>query len=283
VPLPSCGETGDELGDLHADLDACREAVSAAEGPVVLCGHSYGGMVITEAGADDRVTQLLYVTSVMPDAGQSQAELIGSEPAPWLQPGEDGTVGVDPDMIPEFFLQDCDESTTEQALDRLTRQSLTPFTHPPRQIAWQQKPASTSSAPRISLPQPTSSADASRMRRDSSSSRPGITRSSHAPTNSRKAWSPRSITTSRKTVGIWFVATAATDHRLLLQAWSSHARAGSRRPTQTCLRCRTGISSATPRALLRADGRDSCSIHLESVRYRLGGRRRTTLECVRYS
>ena len=39
---------------------------------------------------------------------------------------------------------------------------------------------------------------------------------------------------------------------LLLQAWRSHARAGARRPTQTCLRCRTGISSATPRALLRA-------------------------------
>jgi pimeloyl-ACP methyl ester carboxylesterase len=141
VPLPSCGETGDELGDLYADVDSCRDAVSAAEGPVVLCGHSYGGMVITEAGADDRVTQLFYVTSVMPEAEQSQAELIGSEPAPWLQPGEDGTIGVDPDMIREFFLQDCDESTTEQALDRLTRQSLAPFTQPPRQIAWRQKPA----------------------------------------------------------------------------------------------------------------------------------------------
>ena len=77
----------------------------------------------------------------MPDAGQSQAELIGSEPAPWLQPGEDGTVGVDPDMIREFFLQDCDETTTEHAVSRLTRQSLTPFTQAPRQIAWRQKPA----------------------------------------------------------------------------------------------------------------------------------------------
>ncbi len=36
-------------------------------------------------------------------------------------------------------------------------------------------------------------------------------------------------------------------------AWRSHARAGSRRPTQTCLRCRTGISSATPRALVGAE------------------------------
>src|SRR5947209_4420562 len=75
------------------------------------------------------------------DAGQSPAGLIGSEPAPWLAPSDDGTVGVDPDMIREFFLQDCDEATTEQALTRLTRQSLAPFTQPPRQIAWQQKPA----------------------------------------------------------------------------------------------------------------------------------------------
>jgi pimeloyl-ACP methyl ester carboxylesterase len=141
VPLPSCGETGEELGDLYADVDACRRAIADVEGPIVLCGHSYGGVIITEAGADDRVTELLYVTSVMPDLGQSQADLIGSEPAPWLQPGDDGTVGVDPDMIRELFLQDCDETTTEQALVRLTRQSLTPFTQSPRQIAWQQKSA----------------------------------------------------------------------------------------------------------------------------------------------
>jgi pimeloyl-ACP methyl ester carboxylesterase len=142
VPLPSCGEAGSALGDLYDDVGACLSAVAQAQPPVILCGHSYGGMVITEAGADDRVTQLLYVTSVMPDHGQSQAQLIGSDPAPWLRPSNDGTVGVDPGMIREFFLQDCDEATTEQALARLTRQSLTPFTQPPRKIAWRQKPAS---------------------------------------------------------------------------------------------------------------------------------------------
>ncbi len=141
VPLPSCGETAEKLGDLAEDVEACRQAIAEVDGPVVLCGHSYGGMIITEAGAEERVTQLLYVTSVMPEAGQSQADLIGAEPAPWLQPSDDGTVGVDPDMIRELFLQDCDEVTTEQALARLTRQSLMPFTQPPRQIAWRQKPA----------------------------------------------------------------------------------------------------------------------------------------------
>jgi pimeloyl-ACP methyl ester carboxylesterase len=141
VPLPSCGEGGETLGDLYDDVNACRQAIAESDEPVVLCGHSYGGVIITEAGLDDRVSQLLYVTSVMPDTGQSQADLIGSEPAPWMVPSDDATVGVNPDMVREFFLQDCDEETTEQALSRLTRQSLTPFIQPPRQIAWQQKPA----------------------------------------------------------------------------------------------------------------------------------------------
>jgi pimeloyl-ACP methyl ester carboxylesterase len=140
VALSSCGEIGDELGDLYADVDACRRAIAEVDGPVILCGHSYGGVVITEAGGDDRVTKLLYVTSVMPEAGQAQADPIGSEPAPWMMPGDDGPIGVRPDLIREFFLQGCDEGTTKQALARLTRQSLTPFTQPPRQIAWQQKP-----------------------------------------------------------------------------------------------------------------------------------------------
>jgi pimeloyl-ACP methyl ester carboxylesterase len=98
-------------------------------------------MVITEAGVDARVTQLLYLTSVMADAGESQAGLTGSEPAPWLDPGDDGTIGVHPELVREFFLQDCDEETTTHALARLTRQSLAPFSQSPREVAWRHKPS----------------------------------------------------------------------------------------------------------------------------------------------
>jgi pimeloyl-ACP methyl ester carboxylesterase len=140
VRLPSCGEAGSTLGDLYDDVAACREAIRSVDGPVVLCGHSYGGVIITEAGADERVIGLSYVTSVMPDTGQSQAEMIGGEPAPWLQPGEE-TVGVDPDMVREYFLQDCDDATIEAAVARLTRQSLVPFSQPPREIAWHSTPS----------------------------------------------------------------------------------------------------------------------------------------------
>jgi pimeloyl-ACP methyl ester carboxylesterase len=141
VALPSCGEEGPTLGDLHDDVAACNSALGSVDGPIVLCGHSYGGMIITEAGADERVVGLVYVTSVMPDTGESQAELIGSEPAPWLQPDET-TVGVEPGMIRQYFLQDCDEPTTEAAVARLTRQSLVPFGQPPREIAWRSRPSS---------------------------------------------------------------------------------------------------------------------------------------------
>jgi pimeloyl-ACP methyl ester carboxylesterase len=140
VPLPSCGETGGPLGDLFDDIDSCRRAIDQIDGPVVLCGHSYGGMIITEAGGDERVSRLIYIASVMPDRGQSQRELIGAEPAPWLRPGEN-SVGVDPDMIREYFLQDCDSETTEAAVSRLTRQSLTPFGQAPRRVAWRSTPA----------------------------------------------------------------------------------------------------------------------------------------------
>jgi pimeloyl-ACP methyl ester carboxylesterase len=141
VPLPSCGEAGPELGDLHDDAEACRRAIDAADGPVALLGHSYGGMVITEAGADERVARLLYLTAMMPDEGESPAAMSGDrEPDPWLDPSDDGTIGVHPDLTRKFFFQDCDEATTEEALARLTRQSLAPFAQAPERIGWRGRP-----------------------------------------------------------------------------------------------------------------------------------------------
>ena len=68
VELPSCVGPG----DLAADAAAVRAAVDAAGEPVALVGHSYGGTVITEAGAD--AAHLVYVASVLADAGRSHAE-----------------------------------------------------------------------------------------------------------------------------------------------------------------------------------------------------------------
>jgi hypothetical protein len=45
----------------RATTSACRRPVAATDGPVVLCGHPYGGVVVNETGADDRVGRLLYL------------------------------------------------------------------------------------------------------------------------------------------------------------------------------------------------------------------------------
>ena len=67
VDYPSVGPAA-PLGDLYDDSEAVRKAVDAAEpGPVILVGHSYGGMVITDAGAHPRVSHLVYMSAFVPD------------------------------------------------------------------------------------------------------------------------------------------------------------------------------------------------------------------------
>jgi pimeloyl-ACP methyl ester carboxylesterase len=63
------------------DVDHVRELVLEAGGPVVLCGHSYGGMVITGLGADVPAVHLLYLAALVPDQGQAMEDLVGGAPA----------------------------------------------------------------------------------------------------------------------------------------------------------------------------------------------------------
>jgi pimeloyl-ACP methyl ester carboxylesterase len=144
VDLPSCRDeqgTG-PLGDLYDDVAAVRAVLAEDDEPAVLLGHSYGGIVITEAGHDaPSVQHLVYATSMMPDVGESQASLAGGGPAPWLDPGADGTIGVREDAVRELFLNDCDRETADQAVDRLTRQSMLAFGQPVRAAAWREKPS----------------------------------------------------------------------------------------------------------------------------------------------
>ncbi len=141
VPLPSCGEAGDTLGDLYDDAAAARAVIDQAEPPVLLCGHSYGGVVATEAGEHQAVAQLVYITSMMPAEGESLGSIAGGDPAPWMDPGEDGTTGVRAELVPPLFLQDCDAETVEAAVARLTRQALAPFGQSPRAVAWRTRPS----------------------------------------------------------------------------------------------------------------------------------------------
>jgi pimeloyl-ACP methyl ester carboxylesterase len=139
VELPTCNREGITLQD---DIDATTRLIEAVEGPVILVGHSYGGMVITGAGVHDAVSRIVYLTAAVPDAGQSQADVYaGGGAAPWIDPGADGTIGVHADVVREVFLWDVDPATADEAVARLTRQSAQVFSDPVPHAAWREKPS----------------------------------------------------------------------------------------------------------------------------------------------
>lgn len=63
------------------DVDAVRRVLALQDGPTLLVGHSYGGMVISEAGADPKVTGLVYVAARAPEAGEDYPALTRKFPA----------------------------------------------------------------------------------------------------------------------------------------------------------------------------------------------------------
>ena len=71
---------------LEDDVAATKRAIDRADGDVILVGHSWGGSVITEAGADPRVKALVYIAAFAPDKGETAASL-GESVAPTILPG----------------------------------------------------------------------------------------------------------------------------------------------------------------------------------------------------
>ena len=65
---------------LTDDVAVTKRVIAAAEGEVILVGHSYGGVVITEAGNDPKVAGLVYITAFAPDQGESVGKLIANPP-----------------------------------------------------------------------------------------------------------------------------------------------------------------------------------------------------------
>jgi len=68
------------LTSFEDDVAATKRALDLMDGPVLLVAHSYGGMVITEAGNDPKVVGLVYVDALIPDDGQSVVDVIQPYP-----------------------------------------------------------------------------------------------------------------------------------------------------------------------------------------------------------
>ena len=117
-----------------------RAALAEVEGPVVLLGHSFGGVAITTAPLGNKnVKHLVYLTAIMPDTDGgipdnfANPELIGA-----MQVGEDGSTTVQEDMIRPIFYGNCSDEDVADAMPQLVRdEAPIPFDGA-RDTAWRQ-------------------------------------------------------------------------------------------------------------------------------------------------
>lgn len=138
------------LSSQDDDVAATRRALDRHAGPVVLVGHSYGGVVISRAGAKPsagapKVGALVYVSAYGPDADEDVQELASRFPdAPGgaaIRPTDDGHLWLDVDAFPAAFAADVDPAVarvmaTTQGPASVT--CLTPLSEAP---AWRSLPS----------------------------------------------------------------------------------------------------------------------------------------------
>ncbi|MFR9803996.1 alpha/beta fold hydrolase [Pseudonocardia sp. RS010] len=125
--LPSSGPDPSALGDLVADAEVVRRHVGSAEEPVVLVGHSYGGMVITELADHPDVAHSVYVAAFWPARGASVFDMLSTmPPLTWAAPQDDGTMRVTDDLAEAHraLCADVPWDRAEPLLRRARPQSL---------------------------------------------------------------------------------------------------------------------------------------------------------------
>jgi pimeloyl-ACP methyl ester carboxylesterase len=95
---------------LESDVETTHQVLDQQDGPTILVGHSYGGVVITEAGRHERVAGLAYIAAFAPDAGESVNALIADPPpgapVPPILPPVDGFLFLDRERFAHAFAAD---------------------------------------------------------------------------------------------------------------------------------------------------------------------------------
>jgi pimeloyl-ACP methyl ester carboxylesterase len=130
---------------LADDVAVTKRALAAQDGPSVLVGHSYGGVVITEAGNDPKVAGLVYVAAFAPDAGESVAALIKDPPpgaaVPPILPPQDGFLFLDKAKFAESFAADVAPETAAFMADSQVPWGVDALTGAVSEAAWRKKPS----------------------------------------------------------------------------------------------------------------------------------------------
>lgn len=132
------------LTTLEEAVAACREELDRQDGPTVLAGHSFSGMIVTEAGVHPNVSALVYVAARAPDAGEDYGALAARFPAP---PASAGIVydGDEGRLSEQAFLRDFagdvppSKARVLFAVQQPFRKAL--LTGRTTQAAWRTKPS----------------------------------------------------------------------------------------------------------------------------------------------
>src|SRR5579872_4066565 len=132
------------LTSLAADVDATKQALAKQHGRTVLVGHSWGGVVITEAGDDPKVSALVYVSAFAPDVGESLATLASAGPptagGAAIRPDAKGYLYIDPKVFPSAVAADLPLQTAEALANSQLGLNHTAFEAPVDTAAWRDKP-----------------------------------------------------------------------------------------------------------------------------------------------
>jgi len=133
------------LTSLSDDLAATRRVLDAQTGPVVLVGHSWGGVVISEAGSHERVKSLVYVAAFAPSEGQSASDLGKGYPAPpglaFLVQDRQGFLTLSPEGMTRHFAQDLPAAQTRIMASTQGPISAASFDERVTTAAWKSKPS----------------------------------------------------------------------------------------------------------------------------------------------
>jgi pimeloyl-ACP methyl ester carboxylesterase len=131
------------LTGLAEDVDATKRIIDQQTGPVVLVGHSYGGSVITEAGNDPKVSALVYVAALQPDAGEASGQLLQKFAAPSdaMRATPDKFFFIPPAKFRETFAADVSAPEAQFLANSQQQLAEKALGAPVSVAAWRNKPS----------------------------------------------------------------------------------------------------------------------------------------------
>jgi pimeloyl-ACP methyl ester carboxylesterase len=133
LDLPGHGDDSTAVSGMTLDANVARirKAVEAADEPVILVGHSMGGIAITQAAEEvpDRIATLVYVAAFLPQDGQSLRGLAQSVVDPFFAANtqvneSEGTAVIPEEVVRDAAFGECDEKDVAFATSRLVPESL---------------------------------------------------------------------------------------------------------------------------------------------------------------